>query len=99
MTALVVPGRPDGAEVEAGGESTAPAAGRRRDVRLVGAGMAVVLLAWFALVNRQDVRIHFWLASARAPLVAVIAIAGVFGAAIGALAVRFSGGRRRRHGA
>jgi len=68
----------------------------RRDARLVAGGMAVVLLVWFALVNRQDVRVHFWVVSATAPVVAVVAIAGVFGAAIGALAVHRSAGRRRR---
>jgi uncharacterized integral membrane protein len=80
------------------GDDTERAArvGHRRDARLVAGGMAVVLLVWFALVNRQDVRVHFWVVSATAPVVAVVAIAGVFGAAIGALAVRRSAGRRRR---
>jgi uncharacterized integral membrane protein len=70
--------------------------GHRRDARLVAGGMAVVLLVWFALVNRQDVRVHFWVVSAKAPVIAVVVIAGVFGAAIAALAVWRSAGRRRR---
>jgi uncharacterized integral membrane protein len=76
----------------------APRGGHRRDLRLVTGGMAIVLLVWFALVNRGDVRIHFWVVSATAPLVAVVAIAAVFGATIGALVARRAGGRRRRGG-
>jgi uncharacterized integral membrane protein len=70
----------------------------RRDARLVTGGMAIVLLVWFALVNRESVRVHFWVVSAAAPLVAVVAIAAVFGATIGALVARRAGGRRRRGG-
>ncbi len=66
-------------------------AGRSRDLRLVAVGVVAVLLVWFAFTNLQDVQIHFWLTSARAPLIVVIAISGVFGAAIGALV------SRRRH--
>lgn len=76
--------------------SPAPRGGHRRDVRLVAGGMAAVLLVWFALVNRGDVRVHFWVVSATAPVVVVVAIAAVFGATIGALAVHHSVGRRRR---
>jgi len=85
------------AELPGQDEPRAPVPGRhRRDARLVAGGMAAVLLVWFALVNRQDVRVHFWVVSTTAPVVAVVAVAAVFGAAIGALAVRRSAGRRRR---
>jgi len=56
--------------------------------------MVAGLLAWFALVNLQDVRVHFWVVTATAPVVVVVAIAGVFGAALSALAVRRSAVRR-----
>jgi uncharacterized integral membrane protein len=79
------------------GQPAPPARGdRRRDARLVGLGVVAVLLGWFALANRQDVRVHFWLVSATAPVVVVVAIAGVCGAALGALALRRTSGRRRR---
>lgn len=85
------------AELPDQGEHHTPEPGRhRRDARLVAGGMAVVLLVWFALVNRQDVRVHFWVVTATAPVVVVVAIAAVFGGAIGALAVRHTAGRRRR---
>jgi uncharacterized integral membrane protein len=77
-------------------ESPEPRGGHRRDVRLVAGGAAIVLLVWFALVNRGDVRVHFWVVSASSPLVVVVAIAAVFGAAIGALTARRWPGRRRR---
>jgi uncharacterized integral membrane protein len=61
---------------------------RRRDARLVLIGVIAVLLVWFALANLQDVPIHFWVTTTRAPLIVVIAIAGVFGALIGVLIAR-----------
>lgn len=66
---------------------------RKRDARLVITGVAAVLLVWFALVNLQDVRIHFWLTSTKSPLIVVIVISGVLGAAVALLASRMA----RRH--
>ena len=63
---------------------------RRQDIRLVAIGVVAVLLVWFALDNFQDVQIHFWVQTARAPLVVVILISGILGALVGALI------RRRR---
>ena len=73
-------------------QDTGPEKGRRRDARLVATGVITVLLVWFAVANLQDVRVHFWVTTASAPVVAVIAIAGVCGAAIALLVLR----RRRR---
>jgi len=67
---------------------------RRRDVRLVLTGVVAVVLAWFALINLQDVRIHFWLMSTRSPLIVVIAVSGVLGAAAALLLSRIA--RRRK---
>jgi len=63
---------------------------RRRDARLVLTGVLTVLVVWFALVNTQDVKIHFWLMSTRSPIIVALAIAGAFGAGIGALLGRRS---------
>lgn len=76
-----------------GGQQPAPR-DRKRDVRMVLTGVVAVLLVWFALVNLQDVRIHFWLTSTKSPLIVVIVISGVLGAAIALLLSRIS--RRRR---
>ncbi|HLG66447.1 MAG TPA: hypothetical protein VKV36_01080 [Acidimicrobiales bacterium] len=70
-----------------------PPRSRSRDARLVATGVVAVLLTWFALANLQQVTIHFWLVTARSPLIVVVAIAGVLGAAAARLA-----GRRRRRG-
>ena len=68
----------------AGGETPeVPPRTRRRDVRMVLTGVVAVLLVWFALANLQRVRIHFWVVTATAPLVGVVAIAGLFGGVIG----------------
>lgn len=77
-----------------GGAPAPPARDRKRDVRLVLTGVVAVLLVWFALINLQDVEIHFWLTSAKAPLIVVIVISGVLGAAVAVLVQRLT--RRRR---
>jgi uncharacterized integral membrane protein len=64
-----------------------PPADHKRDVRLVAAGVSAVLLVWFALANRRDVSIDFWVAHRSSPLVVVIAISGLLGALV-ALAAR-----------
>ena len=66
-----------------------------RDMLLVLTGVVLVLLIWFAVVNLQRVRIHFWLTTTAAPLIVVIVISGVLGAAVSGL---WSRHRRRRSG-
>ncbi|MDA8317767.1 MAG: LapA family protein [Actinomycetota bacterium] len=70
----------------------APSRRRGRDTRLVLTGVVLALLVWFAIANFQDVTIRFWLTTTSAPLIVVIAISGVLGAAVSALWAR----RRRR---
>jgi uncharacterized integral membrane protein len=62
--------------------------GRRRDFRLGLSGVLLVLVVWFALANTQEVKIHFWFVQTRSPIIAALAIAGVFGAGIGVLVAR-----------
>jgi len=59
---------------------------------LIVTGVVAVLLVWFALANLQDVSIHFWVSTTKAPLIVVVIISGALGALIGILATR----RRRR---
>ncbi|HEX3332933.1 MAG TPA: LapA family protein [Acidimicrobiales bacterium] len=61
---------------------------RRRQATLIGVGAGVVLLAWFAFANLNDVRIDFWLIHRQAPLIVVIVISGLLGALITALVMR-----------
>jgi uncharacterized integral membrane protein len=65
---------------------------RRRDLRLVVSGVVGVLLIWFAFANLQDVTIHFWVSSSRAPLIVVVVISALLGMATWALI-----SRSRRH--
>lgn len=84
------------ADVASGGSGGQPVPrDRRRDLRLVLTGVVAVLLVWFALVNLQDVEIHFWLSSTKSPLIVVIIIAGLLGAAVALLASRVVRHRRR----
>lgn len=88
-------GGPLGGAGDEGGEARRPRTrDRGRDARLVLSGIAAVLLVWFALANLRSVRIDLWVTSARFPLVGVIAISGVLGAALTLLVTRLSRGRR-----
>lgn len=61
---------------------------RRRQATMIGVAAAAVLLVWFALANLRDVQIDFWVFSRQAPLILVIVISGLLGAAITALVMR-----------
>ena len=63
---------------------------RRRDARMVATGVAAVLLLWFAIVNLQDVEIHFWVHTTKAPVIVVVAISVALGAAVVLLVSRFA---------
>ncbi len=68
-----------------------PAANRRPELRQVLIVVAAVLLVWFAATNAQTVTIHFWLSTAKAPVVVVIALSALLGGVVTRLA------SRRRH--
>jgi uncharacterized integral membrane protein len=61
---------------------------RRRQVRLIGIAVAVILLAWFAAANTRKVQIDFWVFHRQAPVILVIVISGLLGALITALVMR-----------
>jgi uncharacterized integral membrane protein len=69
-------------------------AGRRRDARLIGSGVAAALFVTFAVRNLGRVKIEFWVHQSRAPLIVVIVISGLLGALITTLAHRY---RSRRN--
>jgi uncharacterized integral membrane protein len=69
-------------------ESSGGPVSRLRDARLIASGVAGILLLWFALDNRRNVSIEFWVKSSHAPLILVIGISGLLGALITALALR-----------
>jgi LPXTG-motif cell wall-anchored protein len=65
-------------------------------VRLIVAGIIGVLLLWFAIVNRQRVKIDFILFERESRLIYIIIGAAVLGAVAGALLRRRREHRRER---
>jgi len=61
---------------------------RRHQATMIGVAVAVILFAWFALANLNNVRIDFWVFHRQAPLILVIVISGLLGALITALIMR-----------
>ena len=61
---------------------------RRHQATMIGVAVAVILFAWFALANLNNVRIDFWVFHRQAPLILVIVISGLLGALITALTMR-----------
>ena len=47
---------------------------RKRDARVVAAGVVVVLIVWFALANLRSVPVCFWVVEGRYPMIAVVVI-------------------------
>jgi uncharacterized integral membrane protein len=72
----------------AGGGGAKKEVDRRRQVRLIGIVVAVVLLGWFAVANTRRVQIDFWVFHRQAPLILVILISGLLGAVIALLIMR-----------
>ncbi len=75
-----------------GGQQPA-ARDRKRDARLVAAGVVVVLVVWFAIANLRDVPVRFWVVEGRYPMIAVVLISFLLGVALTLLATRL---KRRR---
>jgi lipopolysaccharide assembly protein A len=72
----------------------ASAASKRDRARTIAVGILVALAAIFALVNLDEVRVHFLFGSAEMPLIFVIVGCLLIGAAIGAFLTR-RGAKRR----
>ena len=68
---------------------------RRERGRLLAAAVVGAVLAAFALVNLNDVKVHWVFATGKTPLIVVIAFAFVLGLIVDRLAVR---ARRKRRG-
>jgi uncharacterized integral membrane protein len=66
---------------------------RGQRARLAAAGLVGAVIAAFALLNVNDVKVHWLFATGRTPLIVVIAFAFVLGLIVDRLAVR---SRRKR---
>lgn len=52
---------------------------RRRQRRVIGAGVIGALVVVFAVINLNDVKVHWLVATGRTPLIVVIALAFLLG--------------------
>ena len=73
------------------GRARTPA--RRDRARLVAAGILGALIAAFAIVNLNDVKVHWLLTTGQTPLIIVIAVAFLLGMLVDRLLIR---ARRKR---
>ena len=94
------PERPDLDALTAASESTAADVPPRRTVsdrrdrgRLIAAGVIGAVIAVFAIVNLDQVKVHWLITTGKTPLILVIAVAFLLGIVVDRLAVR---ARRKR---
>ena len=94
------PERPDLDALTAASESTAADVSPRRGVaerrdraRLIAAGVIGALIAVFAIVNLDQVKVHWLIATGKTPLILVIGVAFLLGIVADRLAIR---ARRKR---
>lgn len=70
-----------------------PPAERRQRARVISAGVLGAVVTAFALLNLDDVKVHWLVASGQTPLIVVIAFAFVLGVLVDRLVIR---ARRKR---
>lgn len=61
---------------------------RRDRARLIAAGIVGALIAAFAIVNLNDVKVHWLLTTGQTPLIIVIAVAFLLGMLVDRLVIR-----------
>jgi uncharacterized integral membrane protein len=82
-------------ETRPGDASPRTPARRRERGRQIAAGVLGALITAFALLNLDDVKVHWLLATGQTPLILVIAVAFLFGMIVDRLVIR---ARRKRQG-
>jgi uncharacterized integral membrane protein len=68
---------------------------RRERARLISAGVLGAVVTAFALLNLDQVKVHWLVSTAQTPLIVVVALAFVFGMIVDRLVIR----ARRKRGA
>jgi uncharacterized integral membrane protein len=91
----VSPERPDPDALTAASESTAADVSPRREVaerrdraRLIAAGVIGALIVVFAIVNLDQVKVHWLVTTGKTPLILVIGVAFLLGIVADRLAIR-----------
>jgi uncharacterized integral membrane protein len=67
---------------------------KRERARTVGFVALAILITLFAVLNVDEVKVHWIVGSGRAPLIIVIVVSGLIGVALGHFAERRSAKRR-----
>lgn len=83
-----------GAPTAAVGESPRRHPDKRRDARVIAAGVIGALITAFALLNLDDVKVHWLFATGQTPLIIVVAFAFILGMLVDRLVIRAK--KRRR---
>jgi uncharacterized integral membrane protein len=68
---------------------------KRRDARVIAAAVLGAVVAAFALLNLDQVKVHWLVATGQTPLIVVIAFAFVLGMLVDRLVIRAKKKRRR----
>ena len=68
---------------------------RRQRARLISAGVLGAVVTAFALLNLDEVRVHWLVATARTPLIVVVALAFLLGMIVDRLVIRVRRKRRQ----
>ena len=71
---------------------------RRQRARVISAGVIGALITAFALLNLDDVKVHWLIATGQTPLIVVIALAFVLGMIVDRLVIRARRKRARQPG-
>lgn len=71
---------------------------RRQRARVISAGVLGALITAFALLNLDDVKVHWLIATGQTPLIVVIALAFVLGMIVDRLVIRARRKRARQPG-
>jgi uncharacterized integral membrane protein len=74
-------------DVDAPAQKSQQAVGRRERSRLIAVAVLVAVGAAFAVVNLNDVKVHWVVTSGQTPLIVVIVVAFLLGIAIDRLAI------------
>jgi uncharacterized integral membrane protein len=83
-----------GAPTSAVGESPRRHPEKRRDARVVAAGVLGAIIAAFALLNLDNVKVHWLVTTGQTPLIVVIAFAFILGMVVDRLVIRARKKRR-----
>lgn len=78
----------DTARMSSGPDTSVASRSRKEQARLAIAAVAGGFMLLFAVLNHENVKVHWVVTTSKTPLIVVIALSFVLGAAVGALVVK-----------